>query len=1274
MAHDCIHALKRPLGLVALLIFLGFLVDPLMAAQLQLRHATAGASQTQVLVGDIIDVALWIDSEGSQISGAAIFLTFDEDVFEIIDEDKEPAIAGFQPFARGGFLSNGEVFRNAWLEADDPAASPLGEQIDYSVVRASDSGSGQIATFQLRARAPASAVDIRIDETGLRETRVFLPDGSSDAFRFITPLSVVVRGIGIQGLPEELVLARGQVDTTSFRLASALFDPLYDPSEIQWEVSDSRSFGLEIDPETSLLTIRAPGDTSPWERLTITATNPDGQSTSVEVDVFVNAAPSLTAPEPLVTVEDVPYELNLTGLLNDPDTPASRLSWEIDAPADVSVDITGPPWTATITPEDDWHGTAQIGLTVYDQYGFSDSENVEIVVTSVNDPPVALLSPNVQLTRGKQDSSLNVSALFADAEQAAGEMTLSWLGADQVGIEQQGEAILVTAPASWLGSEEIQLQVTDAEGQTASTLLTVTVVPSLAPAFLSPPSRLGLAAGQQSVIDLADFTSDPDDPLEELTWTAQAEITSELLVQMSASGAALIQAPDGYEGTETIRFIVQDPSGEFTSFDLRVFGAPAGGDPLLIPLPSIDLPAGGVDASIDLDAFVLDLDHDPDQMIWRAIGAPGLDVRVDPTSHVLSISAADSISGAYQIGLEVTDPAGLFTSGLVDVFVTGTNQDSTVVPDPDPPVGPDISLTSLPTLNVTAGTLAQTVNLADYLQGAKVDDLSWELTGGNQTQAYVDATTGHLVVLADADATGPEILSLRGLDAFGNIVVEGLVGVQITVVVPNLELAELSESAILFGDSLLSIDPSQILISSAVDPATLVWSASATVGVDLEIDGDTGALRLGGEILNSVGGQMVTLQARTPDGTVEEGRLLVQVLPIDGSAGNERDGFEVAIIPNPIQPDYLNLYVVDSLMSLPAPRLRSRMVEWFDVGVNPLGHGIWQGSQILAPGVEGTIEFLALALDGQTLLKHSRSIHVGTATPAAGRILSGGGADLHLTSGSFDRETVVAIIPSPISPTVELTPLSVGFELHATQPLQSNAVLEIESADLPGDPLADRSGDLYRWDAASSHWQFLGGEHLEGAVAIQIDRLGRYALLADRVTPVIESATRESTDGSARLRLTDGGSGVDEISFQIDGAPLLARIDYDGEWLTIPPALSGSVTVRVSDHAGNVAQRIVELGGSLPDGFDLAQNFPNPFNPETTIPLTLTRAGVVRVEIIDAVGQRIRVLRDGELSAGPHVLQWHGEDDTGRQVASGIYLYRAITDEGVKTRRMTLLR
>ena len=56
------------------------------------------------------------------------------------------------------------------------------------------------------------------------------------------------------------------------------------------------------------------------------------------------------------------------------------------------------------------------------------------------------------------------------------------------------------------------------------------------------------------------------------------------------------------------------------------------------------------------------------------------------------------------------------------------------------------------------------------------------------------------------------------------------------------------------------------------------------------------------------------------------------------------------------------------------------------------------------------------------------------------------------------------------------------------------------------------------------------------------------------------------------------------------------------------------------------------------------------------------------------IGQRVAVLRQGPQQAGYHRLRWNGRDDVGRPLASGIYLYRLVTDEGILTRKLTLLR
>jgi hypothetical protein len=138
-----------------------------LAINLELRRAGTSSSEVSVVVGEEIDVELWLDSAGQRVSGAAIFLSFDEAVLELVELDRDPS-PGFQPFEQGGFLGNGQVFRNDLLDPDDPAASFAGSQMDYSVVRAVDTGSGVVARFRLRALVPSRSSAVHIDESGIR--------------------------------------------------------------------------------------------------------------------------------------------------------------------------------------------------------------------------------------------------------------------------------------------------------------------------------------------------------------------------------------------------------------------------------------------------------------------------------------------------------------------------------------------------------------------------------------------------------------------------------------------------------------------------------------------------------------------------------------------------------------------------------------------------------------------------------------------------------------------------------------------------------------------------------------------------------------------------------------------------------------------------------------------------------------------------------------------------------------------------------------------------
>ena len=98
---------------------------------------------------------------------------------------------------------------------------------------------------------------------------------------------------------------------------------------------------------------------------------------------------------------------------------------------------------------------------------------------------------------------------------------------------------------------------------------------------------------------------------------------------------------------------------------------------------------------------------------------------------------------------------------------------------------------------------------------------------------------------------------------------------------------------------------------------------------------------------------------------------------------------------------------------------------------------------------------------------------------------------------------------------------------------------------------------------------------------------------------------------------------------------------------------------------------------SLPAASDLRSNYPNPFNPETTIRYgiaeTLSGSGRVRLELFDVKGQRVRTF-PVDTTPGWHEVQWNGRDENGVMMPSGHYVVRLIAGDDVSTWKMTMLK
>ena len=90
--------------------------------------------------------------------------------------------------------------------------------------------------------------------------------------------------------------------------------------------------------------------------------------------------------------------------------------------------------------------------------------------------------------------------------------------------------------------------------------------------------------------------------------------------------------------------------------------------------------------------------------------------------------------------------------------------------------------------------------------------------------------------------------------------------------------------------------------------------------------------------------------------------------------------------------------------------------------------------------------------------------------------------------------------------------------------------------------------------------------------------------------------------------------------------------------------------------------------------FELGDNYPNPFNPSTTISYILEKDSEVSVNIFDISGKLITTLQNAYQTQGEHSISWNGTDDSANKVGGGVYFYHLQAGDFIQTRKMVLLK
>ena len=208
--------------------------------------------------------------------------------------------------------------------------------------------------------------------------------------------------------------------------------------------------------------------------------------------------------------------------------------------------------------------------------------------------------------------------------------------------------------------------------------------------------------------------------------------------------------------------------------------------------------------------------------------------------------------------------------------------------------------------------------------------------------------------------------------------------------------------------------------------------------------------------------------------------------------------------------------------------------------------------------------------------------------------------------------------------------------------------------------------------------------------------LARHSLLDWKAFPLhAASASDLNGDGLLDVALVVGNSTVGPALVvwlgQRDGVPVLeghyplrgegsqvfaSDVNGDGDTDLVvlgmsPESNHGGVFVLINQGTPATA---VASETTTPTAFALGANYPNPFNPATTIPLVVpTGASNVNLTIYNVLGQPLRQVWTGPLPGGEHQLTWDGHDAQGQPVAAGVYVYRLQVDEQTRTRKMVKL-
>ena len=427
-------------------------------------------------------------------------------------------------------------------------------------------------------------------------------------------------------------------------------------SDISW--SSSGNLDLTVSIVDRVATIGIPS--SEWvgeETITFTAEDLDGATDSDSATFTVTPVndPPVVGDIPNQTIAEGESftAINLDDYVEDAEDEDSDISWTFSGNIELIVSIVDRVAIISV-PNADWNGTETITFTAEDLDGATDDDNASFTVTPINDAPVVSDIPGETIAEGETFATINLDDYVTDVDDPDADITWTTSGEVDLTVNIVDRVATIIIPdVNWNGTETITFIAEDTGHATGSDSATFTVTPvNDAPVVGDIPGETIVEGETFATINLDDYVDDVDDLDADIAWTTGGEV--ELIVSI-VDRVATIDVPSAeWNGSETITFTATD-TNLATDSDDATFTVNAVNDPPVVSdIPDQTIEEGETFLTINLDAYVTDVEDVDSDIIWTAAGETDLVVEITDRVATITIPNVDW-NGSETITFTATD-------------------------------------------------------------------------------------------------------------------------------------------------------------------------------------------------------------------------------------------------------------------------------------------------------------------------------------------------------------------------------------------------------------------------------------------------------------------------------------------------------------------------------------------------------------------------------------------------------------------------------------------